>query len=167
MTKSELFKKAHAMAKATVEAVGNYSIAFKLALTHAYTEKKPLEGSNADLIKVIQSKLKVYSMLNHDVISKLLNLIIMNNKEVSQVVRRVHKMFMRYGQGTPVFKMMKKLHHEYTEVEKLVLDAYFCFASQCGRYWESRTERYIADAVYKYYAGNKNALHLCMKDIGL
>ena len=39
MTKSELFKKAHAIAKATVKAVGNYSIAFKLALKEVYFEE--------------------------------------------------------------------------------------------------------------------------------
>ena len=40
MTKSELFKSAHAMAKATVEAVGNYMVAFKLALKFIHSEAK-------------------------------------------------------------------------------------------------------------------------------
>lgn len=38
MTKSELFKRAHKMARNTVAIVGNYSIAFKLALIHLYKE---------------------------------------------------------------------------------------------------------------------------------
>lgn len=36
MNKSELFKRAHKMARNTVAIVGNYSIAFKLALIHLY-----------------------------------------------------------------------------------------------------------------------------------
>jgi len=36
MTKSEIFTKAHATARKTVKAVGNYMIAFSLALKEAY-----------------------------------------------------------------------------------------------------------------------------------
>ena len=38
MNKSELFKRAHKMARNTVAIVGNYSIAFKLALISLYKE---------------------------------------------------------------------------------------------------------------------------------
>ena len=38
MTKSELFKRAHKIARNTVAIVGNYSIAFKLALISLYKE---------------------------------------------------------------------------------------------------------------------------------
>lgn len=40
MNKSTLFKKAHKIAKATVAQVGNYMVAFKLALTNLYKENK-------------------------------------------------------------------------------------------------------------------------------
>tara|TARA_A200000113_G_scaffold179172_1_gene164763 strand:+ start:113 stop:559 length:447 start_codon:yes stop_codon:yes gene_type:complete len=40
MNKSALFKKAHKIAKATVKAVGNYMVAFKLALIEVYQEAK-------------------------------------------------------------------------------------------------------------------------------
>ena len=39
MTNSEIFKAAHALAKATVEVVGDYAVALKLALQKVYTNK--------------------------------------------------------------------------------------------------------------------------------
>ena len=41
--KSEMFKKAHKMARGMVEAVGNYSIAFKLALKQVWALAKASE----------------------------------------------------------------------------------------------------------------------------
>lgn len=40
MTNSEMFKKAHKIARQTVSLVGNYSIAFKLALKKVWSEAK-------------------------------------------------------------------------------------------------------------------------------
>lgn len=45
MTKSEIFKAAHKEAKATVAIVGNYSIAFSLALKAVYAESKSVVAS--------------------------------------------------------------------------------------------------------------------------
>jgi len=53
MTKSELFKAAHAQAKATVKVIGSYQIAFKLALIALYAEKNTsaaIELFSADLL---------------------------------------------------------------------------------------------------------------------
>lgn len=44
MTKSEIFKAAHEMARGTVKAVGNYTVAIKLALTAIYNELKNGKG---------------------------------------------------------------------------------------------------------------------------
>lgn len=50
MTKSEIFKAAHALAKATVEVVGDYMIAFSLALKETYKmTEKTLEKKLIDL----------------------------------------------------------------------------------------------------------------------
>lgn len=43
MTNSEMFKKAHQIARETVEVVGNYSIAFKLALKQVWAYAKAVE----------------------------------------------------------------------------------------------------------------------------
>ena len=43
MKKSEMFKKAHKIARETVEVVGNYSIAFKLALKNVWLAEKASE----------------------------------------------------------------------------------------------------------------------------
>ena len=45
MTKSEIFKAAHTMAKGTVKAVGNYMIAFSLALKEIYNSTKKVAKS--------------------------------------------------------------------------------------------------------------------------
>lgn len=51
MTKSELFKKAHAIARNTVKAVGNYMVAFKLALIELYQSlKAPVKTLEQKLI---------------------------------------------------------------------------------------------------------------------
>lgn len=46
MTNSEMFKKAHQIARETVEVVGNYSIAFKLALKQVWAVAKASEKKN-------------------------------------------------------------------------------------------------------------------------
>ena len=60
MTKSEIFKKAHAIAKSTAQAVGNYLIAFSLALKDVY---KSLSSSVED--KLIEMGLMVWEKANH------------------------------------------------------------------------------------------------------
>lgn len=49
MKKSEIFKAAHEMARGTVKAVGNYAIAFKLALTAVQDHLKNGKGELAPL----------------------------------------------------------------------------------------------------------------------
>ncbi|MGL5005811.1 MAG: hypothetical protein ACRC53_00245 [Plesiomonas sp.] len=47
MTKSEIFKAAHEMARGTVKCVGNYAVAIKLAMTAIYHELKNGKGHPA------------------------------------------------------------------------------------------------------------------------
>lgn len=47
MTKQEIFKAAHKMARGTVKAVGNYMVAFKLALAEIYYYLKNGKGELA------------------------------------------------------------------------------------------------------------------------
>ncbi|HGE6046434.1 TPA: hypothetical protein ACGGS3_000649 [Vibrio cholerae] len=47
MTKQEIFKAAHEMARGTVKAVGNYMVAFKLALDAIYDHLKNGKGELA------------------------------------------------------------------------------------------------------------------------
>ena len=51
MTKSELFKTAHTIARKTVKAVGNYMVAFKLALINLY------KGISMDKNKCVETLL--------------------------------------------------------------------------------------------------------------
>ena len=62
MTKSELFKRAHKMARNTVAIVGNYSIAFKLALIHIYKEV----ANNAYISAVSASSAVIECVYNID-----------------------------------------------------------------------------------------------------
>ena len=62
MTKSELFKKAHKIARNTVAIVGNYSIAFKLALISLYKEM----ANNAYISAVSASSAVIECVYNLD-----------------------------------------------------------------------------------------------------
>ena len=62
MNKSELFKRAHAIARNTVAIVGNYSIAFKLALIHIYKEV----ANNAYISAVSASSAVIECVYNMD-----------------------------------------------------------------------------------------------------
>jgi hypothetical protein len=59
MNKSTLFKKAHKIAKATVAAVGNYMVAFKLALIKLHKENK-MENKTKTICETLFSS-KLYS----------------------------------------------------------------------------------------------------------
>lgn len=60
MTKHDLFIKAHTLARNTVKAVGDYAIAFKLALKALYTNPKtslkPKFGNTAKTAKSVKTK---------------------------------------------------------------------------------------------------------------
>lgn len=62
MTKSELFKRAHKIARNTVAIVGNYSIAFKLALISIYKEL----ANNAYISAVSASSAVIECVYNAD-----------------------------------------------------------------------------------------------------
>ena len=79
MTKSEIFKAAHRMAKATVKAVGNYMIAFSLALKEIYNSTKKVAKSAEQQLIEMGGKLweqgnmrRVY--LSLDVLNSVTNL---------------------------------------------------------------------------------------------
>jgi hypothetical protein len=64
MNKSEIFKKAHQIAKATAVTVGNYMVAFKLALIEVYqTMKKAAELTIEQ--KLIQAGCSVWENYGH------------------------------------------------------------------------------------------------------
>ena len=57
MNKSALFTKAHKIARNTVKFVGNYSIAFSLALKEGYKNMKTKNKTQADITRERQARI--------------------------------------------------------------------------------------------------------------
>lgn len=73
MTKSEIFKSAHAIAKSTVFKVGNYMIAFKIALLSVYQELKAAPKSTEE--KLLELGAEIWENYGHRRIYMNLDLI--------------------------------------------------------------------------------------------
>ena len=97
MTKSELFKSAHAMARNTVKAVGNYMVAFKLALINLYQSlKAPVKTVEQKLVELGASVWEGYGhrriYINASLVESVFGLCVRHYKtgNISNVNRRVN-----------------------------------------------------------------------------
>ncbi len=109
MTKSELFKAAHKLARNTVKVVGNYSIAFSLALKETYkmTVKavKTLEQKAIELGGNVWEKndmKRVYITLA--MFNELTNSACRLNESKNKFYVENNQMFRRYKNGKPTLE---------------------------------------------------------------